>query len=168
MTAFRVLGTVLFLLAIGAADAHGQMFVSTGADTLRGLPGIEVIVDSLQPELESGGLTNAALRADVEGRLRRGGITIYPSQVANPSPAKPYLYIALNALTLPAGAGYALGVQVHLRQTLRSPVTNSNIVNAMTWDIHNVLAVPAAGLQSVRAEVLTFVDQFVEDWTRVH
>ena len=89
MTAFRVLGVVSFLLAISAADARGQMFVSTGADTLRGLPGIEVIVDSLQPELESGGLTNAALRADVEGRLRKGGVTIYPSQMANPSPAKP-------------------------------------------------------------------------------
>ena len=167
MTAFRMLGTVLLLLA-GAANANAQMFVSTGADTLRGLPGIEVIVDSLQPELESGGLTNAVLRADVEGRLRKGGVTIYPSQMANPSPAKPYLYISLNALTLPEGAGYALGVQVHLRQTLRSPVTNSNIVNAMTWDVHNVLAVPTSGLQSVRAEVLTFIDQFVEDWTRVH
>ena len=168
MTALRVLGRVLFVLVFGAADAHGQMFVSTGADTLRGLPGVEVIVDSLQPELERGGLTNAALRADVEARLRKGGITIYPSQVANPSPAKAYLYISLNALTLPESAGYALGVQVHLRQTLRSPVTNSNIVNAMTWDIHNVLAVPASDLQSVRAEVLTFIDQFVADWTRVH
>jgi hypothetical protein len=168
MSAFRVLRTALFVLALGAADAYGQMFVSTGAGTLRGLPGIEVIVDSLQPELERGGLTAAALRADVEGRLRRGGITIYPSQAANPSPAKPYLYIALNALTLPAGAGYAVGVQVHLRQTLRSPVTNSNVVNAMTWDIHNVLAVPTSGLQSVREEILMFVDRFVEDWTGVH
>ena len=41
-------------------------------------------------------------------------------------------------------------------------------MNAMTWDIHNVLAVPASGLQSVREEILAFVDQFVEDSTRVH
>jgi len=171
MTAFRmfgVFGIALLLLAIGVADAHGQMFVPTGADTLRGLPGVEVIVDGLQPELERGGLTSAALRADVEERLHKAGITIYPSQAANPSPAKPYLYITLNALTLPAGAGYAVGLQVHLRQTLRSPVTSSNIVNAMTWDAHNVLAVPASGLQEIRAEVVAFVDQFVEDWTSVH
>jgi hypothetical protein len=144
------------------------MFVPTGAETLRGLPGVEVIVDSLPSELERGGLTSITLRADVERRLRQGGIVIYPSQSANPSPAKPYLYIALNALTLPDAAGVAFGVQVHLRQTLRSPVTNSNIVNAMSWDMHNLLVTPLAGLQAVREEVLTFIDRFVEDWTRVH
>jgi L-serine deaminase len=59
-------------------------------------------------------------------------------------------------------------VQVHVRQTLRSSVTNSQIVNAMTWDAHNVVAAPVDGLAAVRAEVATYVDQFVSDWTAVH
>jgi len=167
MTGFRMLGTVL-MLGLGVAEANGQMFVPTGAGTLRGLPGVEVIVERLQPELESDGLTTSVLRADVEERLRKAGITVYPSQTANPSQAKPYLYIDLNALVLPREGGYAIGVQVQLRQTLRSTVTGSNIVNAMTWDVHNVLGVPASDLQAVRAEVAAFVDRFVEDWARVH
>ena len=171
MTACRMAGVfsvALLLLAAGAADANGQMFVSTGRDTLRGLPGVEVLVEGLQPELERSGLTGAAIRADVEQRLRDGGISVYPSQTANPSLAKAYLYVHINALVLPQDAGYAIAVQVHLRQTLRSPVTGSNIVNAMTWDAQNVIGVPPAALPTVRAEVLTFIDQFVQDWAAVH
>lgn len=163
-----VFTAALLLLAAGAADANGQMFVSTGRDTLRGLPGVEVLVEGLQPELERSGLTGAAIRADVERRLRDAGIVVYASQTTNPSLAKAYLYVHINALTLPQDAGYAIAVQVQLRQTLRSPVTGSNIVNAMTWDAQNVLGVPTSALQTVRAEVLTFVDQFAEDWAAVH
>jgi hypothetical protein len=171
MTSVRiaaVFSAVLLLLAAVAADASGQMFVSTGRDTLRGLPGVEVIVEALQPELERSGLTGAAIRADVERRLRDGGISVYASQTANPSLAKAYLYVHINALVLPRDAGYAVAAQVHLRQTLRSPVTGLNIVNAMTWDAQNVLGVSASALQTIRAEVLTFVDQFVQDWAAVH
>ena len=156
------------VLVGGGADANAQMFVSTGRDTLRGLPGVEVIVEGLQPELERAGLTGAAIRGDVEKRLRDGGIAVYASQTANPSLAKAYLYVHINALVLPQAAGYAVAVQVHLRQTLRSPVTGSNIVNAMTWDAENVVGVATAAVQDVRAELLTFVDQFVEDWASVH
>jgi hypothetical protein len=38
----------------------------------------------------------------------------------------------------------------------------------MTWDAQNVLGVPPNALPTVRAEVLTFIDQFVQDWTAVH
>ncbi|HVH25288.1 MAG TPA: hypothetical protein VM818_00965 [Vicinamibacterales bacterium] len=171
MTSRRMAGVfsmALLLLGARAPDADGQMFVSTGRDTLRGLPGVEVLVEGLQPELQQSGLTVAAIRADVERRLRDGGISVYASQSTNPSLAKAYLYVHLNALVLPQDAGYAIAVQVHLRQTLRSPVTGSNVVNAMTWDAQNVLGVPASALQTVRAEVLTFVDQFVKDWAAVH
>lgn len=171
MIASRLLGFLgagLLALIIGTTDAHAQMFVPTGSGTLRGLPGVEVIVETLQPELEKGGLSGASIRADVEARLRAGGVTVYASQVANPSPAKAYVYISLTALALPEGWGYAIAVQMHLRQSLRSPVTDSNIVNAMTWDMGDVLGVPASELPRVRSEIQSLVDRFVEDWTRVH
>jgi len=168
MSRTSIVGAALLLLAAGTADVTAQMFVSTGRDTLRGLPGVEVIVEGVQPELERIGLTGASIRADVERRLRDARIEVYASQNANPSPAKAYLYVHINALTLPQAGGYAVAIQLHLRQTLRSPVTGSNIVNAMTWDVQNVLGVRESAAQSVRAEVLTFVDQFVEDWASVH
>jgi hypothetical protein len=148
--------------------AIAQQFITTGRDTLRGLPGVEIAVDVAQAELTKRGLDPRAIRADVEKRLRAGGIAVYNSQTENPSPAKPYLYVHLNALELPQGAGFAVAIQVHLRQTLRSSVSTSQIVNAMTWDAHNVVVAPAAGLSAVRGEIETYVDDFIADWKAVH
>lgn len=150
------------------AQANGQTSITTGHDTLRGLPGVEVLVEQLQPEVERAGLSGAAIRADVEQRLRGRGITVYTSQSENPSPAKPYLYVHINALTLPRAQGYAVAIQLQLRQILRSLVTESIVVNAMTWDTHNVVSVPTADLQKVRGEVQEYVDEFIQDWMSVH
>ena len=63
---------------------------------------------------------------------------------------------------------YAIAVQVQVRQTLRSPVTSSNIVDAMTWDARTVLVVPRSDLASVRTIIQEYVDHFIEDWKTVH
>ena len=158
---------VAALFALTPTETAAQQFVSNGRDTLRGLIGVEVLVEPLQPEVERNGLTAASIRSDVEQQLRAGGITIYPSQVANTSPAKPYLYVHLNAVALQTGM-LAIGVQLQLRQTLRSPVTGSNVVNAMTWDQENVVAVEGTSLDAVRMELRDYVGTFVRDWVAVH
>ena len=162
-------GVVIGLLVVFlATDAQAQQFLSTGRDTLRELPGVEVIVEPLPAELEQSGFTASALRTNVEAQLRAGGITIYASQTENPSPAKAYLYVHLNGLTSP-GQGYALSAQVHLRQTLRSLVTGSAIVNAMSWDQHVLVVLPRGlAIQSIGGEVRSLVDRFVQDWRAVH
>lgn len=160
---------VVLLAVVGgmAAEARAQMFVTTGRDTLRGLPGLEVIVEELPPEVVAGGVTGTVVRGDVVRRLRAAGIAVFASQDENPSPAKPYLYVLVNALELPGGAGHVAGLQVHLRQTLRSPATDSHIVDAMTWELHNVFVVPPGSLPELRTEVRTFVDLFIRDWQAV-
>jgi hypothetical protein len=158
----------LLLLAGTATHASAQMFVTTGRDTLRGLPGMEVAIEPFEPELEAAGLATAAIRADVVQRLRAAGVTVYASQNENPSEAKPYLYVDVNGVRAGDQNLYAIALQVQVRQTLRSPVTSSNIVDAMTWDARTVLAVPANNLTSVRAIILEYVDHFIQDWKAVH
>ena len=160
--------TGLLMLVGAVSDASAQMFVTTGRDTLRSLPGIEVVVESLPPELERAGLKTIDVRADVDRRLRAKGISIFGSQGANPSEAKPYLYVHLNVLPIPGGNLYAIAIQVQVRQTVRSLATSSNIVDAMTWDSHTVVGVPAGELASVRDEIGEHIDRFVSDWTAVH
>ncbi len=156
------------LVASVASTAAAQLFVTTGKDTLRSLPGIEIIVESVQPELERAGLTAASVRADVDQRLRAKGIVTFTSQGTNTSAAKPYLFIALNALDIPGQDLYAIAVQVQVRQTVQSLVTSSNIVDAVTWDSHTVVGVPAKELRTVREEIGEHIDRFIRDWAAVH
>lgn len=163
---FRVIVVSLLLVLLSAGGASAQLFVPTGRDTLRGLPGVEVAVEAAS-ELSHAELTTTALHGAVEQRLRAGGITVYATQMANPSDAKAYVYVHLNALSLP-GKLFAVAIQVHLRQTLKSAVTGSSIVNAMTWDQHTVAAATAADGAQLRDLVLEMIDQFVADWRAVH
>ena len=168
MTVHRNVGLSVAFFVFAAAAAQAQQFMPTGRDTLRGLPGVEVLVEPLAPEIAGDGLTAPAIQANVERVLRSSGIPIYATQAENPSPAKAYLYVNLSGFAVPR-QGHVLYVQVHLRQTLRSVVTGSNIVNAMSWDQQTVLLVPSGrSMRSVHAEVESLVDRFVQDWQRVH
>jgi hypothetical protein len=154
------------MLLLFVVEASAQLFVPTGRDTLRGLPGVEVAIEVPTP-LPQTELTTAALRTAIEQRLHASGITVYETQKANPSDAKAYVYVHLNALSLP-GQLHAVAIQVHLRQTVRSMITKSSIVNAMTWDEHTVAVVTAADGAQLRDLVLEMIDHFIADWRAVH
>ena len=157
---------VLMLVLRFAAEASAQPVTATGRETLRGLPGVEVIVE-VPTELRPTELTPTTLHSAIEQRLRAGGITVYATQAANPSDAKAYVYVHLNALSLP-GQTQAVAIQAHLRQTVRSTITSATIVNAMTWEQHTVAAVTAADGAQLRDLVLEMIDHFVADWRAVH
>jgi len=163
---FRANVLSLLVLLLFAAEASAQRFVATGRDTLRALPGVEVAVEAAA-ELTQTELTETALHTAIAQRLRAGSITVYATQAANPSDAKAYVYLHLNALSLP-GQLQAVAIQVHLRQTVRSAITSSNIVNAMTWEEHTVAAVTAAEGAQLPDLILEMIDHFIADWRAVH
>ena len=156
------------LLAAAPPPGFAQTFVTTGRDTLRGLPGVEVAIENLEADVTADGLTIPAIQSDVVGRLQRAGVPVYSSQVANPSPAKAYVYVRVNNLKLPAAGVYAMSVDVQIRQTVRSLVSTSNIVDAVTWDHADVVVVPVARAADVRMVINEFVDDFIQDWKAVH
>lgn len=165
----RATAFVLLALACMAPSVRAQLFVATGRDTLRGLPGVEVMVEPLQTELEDAGLSGGALTSEIRKQLAVAGITIYASQRQNPSPSQPYLYVHLNAVSSPDGRDMAVAIQVHVRQTLASLTTESKVVNAMSWDAHSVrLMAPAMVARDVPNELRDLVARFITDWRAVH
>jgi hypothetical protein len=156
-------------LALVAAmpPAWAQTFTTTGRDTLRSLPGVEVVVDTVPAGIERAGVSAAGLKGALEKRLRAAGITVYASQKDNPSAAKPYLYVHLNALEVPAADLCVVAVLVQLRQTVRSVITGSSIVDAVTWDSHTVVGVPAKELRRMAEVIDEHADRFISDWKAV-
>jgi hypothetical protein len=157
------LALVTLALIVVSSTSSAQMFVSTGRDTLRGLPGLEVVIEELPPEMRRAGLAADAVRGEIRKRLAASGVTLYTTQQQNASPAKAYLYLHLNALELPGGV-VAIAAQLQVRQTVTSLVTTSNIVNAMTWDSHNVFALPGRDAAPLMGALLEMVDGFAADW----
>jgi hypothetical protein len=170
----KVLRAIVASMALGTAlvpafASGAQMFVATGRDTLRSLPGVEVLIEPPGPALEGTGLTAGLLATEATRQLRAGNITVYESQRENPSAAKAYLYIHVNAAAAGRPESYAVAIQVQVRQTLASLVTESRVVNAMGWDSHGVEVIPAARLKdAVVAAVAEHVARFVDDWRAVH
>lgn len=159
------MGTVFLMAMWSAPNVRAQMFVPAGRDTLRALPGVEVLVEPLEPNLARAGITAVAIAADVSAQLRAAGITTFPSQMQNPSPAKAYLYVQLSGFQLDR-QGYVIAMQAHVRQSVQSLVTESTIVNAMTWDRAIVFLAPMGGAVGVvRREVRNLVEQFTRDWS---
>jgi hypothetical protein len=76
--------------------------------------------------------------------------------------------VQVDGVRLPSQDLYAIGVQVQLRQTLQSPVTASNIVDAMTWDAHTVVVAKISEVVRVRETIQEYVEQFIRDWMAVH
>ena len=153
-------------LPIGAASA-GQLFIPTGGSTLRALPGVEVLVETIPPELQRAGFTQASVRMDVARVLQTGVVVVFPSQAANPSAAKAYLDVRMTVLALRDGS-YAVAVQMHVRQTVTSLVTESKIVNAATWETGRLVSVAATDLSQVRDEIREMAEEFLADWKAVH
>jgi len=163
------LGLVLPALLLTAGPAQpGQLFVPSGKDTLRALPGVEVIVESVPSDLDRAGLTAPSLKADLVRRLEASGITVYASQAENPSLAKAYLDVRITAVALPRQAGYAAAVQMQLRQTLASLVTESKVVNAVSWDTGVLVNVTVSDVPRLRTELHALMEEFVNDWRAVH
>ena len=138
--------------------------MSTGRGTLRDLTGVEVVIEPLPIEVTHAGLSAEALRSSLERQLDAAHVTVYASQKANLSPAQAYLDVHVNAVKMEGGARHAIAVQLQLRQTLQSLVTGSRIVDAMTWDAHNVLVTEASPVSDLTAELRGYVDLFIDDW----
>ena len=149
------------------AASAGQRFVPTGGHTLRSLPGVEVIVETIPAVLQQAGLTPASVGRDLARSLQAGGVVVFPSQAANPGAAKAYLDVRVTLLALRDGS-YAVAVQMHLRQTVASLVTESSIVNAATWEAGSLVNVTASDLRLVRGEIQAMTDEFLADWKAAH
>ena len=132
-------------------------------DSLKGLPGVQVVVEQLEADVEQHGLTAAAIKTDVELRLRRSGIRVFSDLREDPSPAKAYVYVNINIKEAGSGGLYAVSVSVALNQWLRSQ-TSGLETPGTTWHRSLVATVGDVTVRQVRDPVNDYVDEFINDF----
>ena len=141
-------------------------------ESLKGLPGVRVVVERFRSSAESAGFDRQIFQTDVELRLRMAGIA------ASEDSDWPVLYLNVNALDRKENerGGYSIGLEliqpVLLCSQLRSDLTKTledamkiATIAATTWTSGSL---GFGSIVSVRDAVKDAVDRFINDWLAVN
>jgi hypothetical protein len=133
--------------------------------TLRGLEGVYVLIESLDPKVEQAGLTTQQLQTDVELRLRLAGIRVLTDEESRRTPGNPCLYVNVNVLLQSDGrAAYSVKVALEQRAALE---TDSSLATVGTWGVGSIGTVGRARLDSIRNHLRDEIDKFINAYLSV-
>ena len=137
---------------------------SSERSSLYGLPGVYVLVESLNLDVEKDGLTKNQLRKEVESQLRNAGIKVLTREEKFKTAGNPQLYVNINLLRSSSPFAYAYSVEISLEQEV-SLVRKPNMrTAATTWSQGSVGIVGIANLRAIRETVRGRVDHFIHDY----
>ncbi|MGE5840341.1 MAG: hypothetical protein ACM34H_10425 [Deltaproteobacteria bacterium] len=155
VTAFAV----VFLCIMPLAFAEDKEITRT---TLRGIKEVNVVIESIEPEIEKLGLTQAQVRADVEGKLRGANIPV-AEQIERGRPAV-YLYVQVMRPEKVDRLFYSISLSLLQNVVLeRDPKVKTN---TDTWQVR-VLGM-SSGTDAIRSEIRSLMDQFIEDFRKAN
>ena len=163
---FRELTTLAMLLAFVvsvflATPAQGQVEVVDETGTLRGLEGVEVLVESMDIEADWHGFSTVSIRNDVEQQLKAADIPVLTSDTGRP---QPWLYVNIQ---MRAGGDrrksiLAVSMSLQLKQAV-TLARNPNLLGlATTWATSDgVTILQEENLAHVRNRLQQLVARFV-------
>lgn len=153
-----------------APPAPKFRYISDDKETLRGLNGVLVVVEKLNPSAERDGLTAEQLRVDTELRLRKAGVRVLSQKECAMDERSPYLYVAVNLRTerAPLEGAYIFSISVELLQEVYLRGNAYAKTHATTWSTESVGSVGQHNLRQVREAVGNYVDIFLNDYLAVN
>ena len=183
--------TTIAALALAALLIPGRAALAAVDEaeraTLKGLPGVEVIVESPHEDQRRAGFDERAFQTDVELKLRRDGIKVLSREQRLATPGKPYLYVNINSLHKKPGSMAAYKIDLRLYQLVRldrkvdvEAICDGNAIIrgyrcidaravgthiAATWSKG---VVGYGDLSYTRDHVKDLVDEFINAWLSVN
>jgi len=131
--------------------------------TLKGLGGMYVIVDGVDPEIEQGGLTKAQIKTDAELKLGFAGIKMV-------SGGGPYLYVRVDVLKLKGEGAYTGVYTYEIGIELKQDVILSRDTGieefATTWSTGAFGLTP--DLNIIRSTTKDYIDEFISAYLSVN
>jgi hypothetical protein len=166
------MGRVLIGLAVlwgmigGAGGKSWAGDTERSRQTLRGVEGVYVLIEALEPEVERAGLTTQQLHTDVELRLRQAGIAVLTQEERRRTPGTPYLYVNVNVMPLSGGSPvFQITVELNQEASLK---TDGSLATVATWSVMGLGSSGKTGLAFIRSSVRDRVDQFINAYLSVH
>ena len=141
--------------------------IKVSQQSFRGLKGIYVFVENLNPQIEKDGLTRDSIKRDVESMLRHAKIKILSKAEWFEVTGSPYLYLNANVLKLPDSKEYIYSVTIALKQNVypvREPI---EILGAATWSVGGIIGITPS-LDKIREAVREQVNKFIKIYLSVN
>ena len=135
--------------------------------SFRGLKGVYVFVENLDPQIEKDGLTQDSIKRDVEVMLRKAKIKTLSKGEWFEVTGSPYLYVNANVLKLTETKEYIYSISIALKQNVypvREPI---EILGAATWSVGGIIGI-TPNLDKIRASVKELVNTFIKTYLSVN
>jgi len=160
------LPAALFVCSVVPATASDSEIDRT---TVKGLQGVFVLTEDLNPPEEQAGLKTADIQADAVQQLKAAGIPLLSKEQGMQTPGMPTLYISVSIASSATTDLWPFSIDVNLEQeaTLkRNP--EIFVPTAITWHVGSIGAVDRSNIRSVRDRVNEQVAKFVNAYVKVN
>jgi hypothetical protein len=137
-------------------------------ESLRRLPGVEVIVETFLSEEEVAGFSRDAVRRDVELVLQSNGVRILSGAERLQTPSAPFLYVKVNPLKHSSAETYCLAIEVELHQAVSLINRPEQRMSARTWNRVQVAIIGEQITGRVTEVVEPLIKQFANDFLTVN
>lgn len=130
--------------------------------TLRGLKAFNIVIDPLDPQLQSAGLSADVLRSRIDTRLRHAGIALDTNAIE-------FVGLRIDSMLSPKKGPDSLFFSLAFYQPVLLSRDQKVRTATQTWDVHMMLVVPPKTMvQSALETVDQIVDQFVAAYRSVN
>jgi hypothetical protein len=159
---YLAITALLLTLMIGSASALDS---EQTRKTLAGLPGVYVLVEELQPNIQKYAnkfdLDKASLQKSTESRLREAGIRVLGREEWLKTLGRPVLYINVNTHEQEK-YWFAYNVEVELQQVaaMEANPTIKSLVG--TWSVNIAGAVNIGTINALQDRVKNLLDIFIK------
>ena len=165
---FPKLLMVLFLLMmVCVSDVYAQR-LKHDIESLRGLKGVHVVTEFIQPNLKEEGLERDQIQTDIELKLQSAGIKVLTLEEWENESGWPYLYFNVTGLQDNKSGLYAINIRFSLRQIVYLERDSKVVIEAETWYNEYLLLVEVIELVFIRDSIKDGVDKFIKDYLSVN
>ena len=137
-------------------------------ELLKGLVGIEVLVEPLNIEIEDLGLETMKLQSDIRQRLQKSGIKLLTERERLATSTAAMLAVRVDALHDRIGR-YFYSIDLFLTQRVRLEGSRASEPSAVTWMKLGAIEIIADdNVKHLEDQVFRKIDQFIKDYQSVN
>lgn len=164
----RIYLAVFFCLLMAGSAAFAVDSAVT-RETLKGLEGVYVIVEEMQPNIHKYAvkpeLTKEQLQKDIELRLKEMWIRVLSRDEWMKTPGKPVLYISVNTHESER-YWYAYDIKVELQQVVKMEANPKVNTLAATWSLNMTGITNIGSLNIIKGDIEVLLGRFRQAyWT---